>query len=64
MTEEAKHGFELKTHRIEALGDGVFAIVMTLLILELHIPHGHATMRGALLSMWPKFACYVISFII
>jgi uncharacterized membrane protein len=33
--------FELTTHRIEALGDGVFAIAMTLLILGIRVPVLH-----------------------
>jgi uncharacterized membrane protein len=30
--------FELGKNRIEALSDGIFAIVMALLILEIHVP--------------------------
>lgn len=55
----------LSTHRIEALGDGVFAIVMTLLVLDLHVPHldaGGSLLQG-LVDLWPKFMCYLISFI-
>ena len=60
--------FILHTHRIEALADGVFAIVMTLLILEIKVPDlpratGSADLTGALLVLWPKFLCYVISFV-
>ena len=60
--------FVLHTHRIEALADGVFAIVMTLLILEIKVPDlpratGSADLTGALLVLWPKFLCYVISFV-
>lgn len=60
--------FTLPTHRIEALADGVFAIVMTLLILEVHVPElphgtGSVGMAKALLALWPKFLSYVISFV-
>lgn len=57
--------FQLTTHRIEALGDGVFAIVMTLLVLEIHVPHAHGGggLVSALAEMWPKFLCYGISFV-
>lgn len=59
--------FNLHTNRIEALGDGVFAIVMTLLILEIKVPvlHGEETSKlgRSLLDLWPKFLCYFISFI-
>lgn len=57
--------FQLRTNRIEALGDGVFAIVMTLLILEIHVPafHGTTTLPAALAKLWPKFLCYLVSFV-
>jgi uncharacterized membrane protein len=59
--------FELSTHRVEALGDGVFAIAMTLLILEIRLPNLHEPTPGelarSLLALWPKFLCYAISFI-
>jgi uncharacterized membrane protein len=52
--------------RYEAFGDGVFAIVITLLVLELRIPdaHGaHATLASRLLSIWPSYAAYLVSFL-
>lgn len=60
--------FILHTHRIEALVDGVFAIVMTILVLEIRVPEmprdaGFADLTAALLALWPKFLCYVISFV-
>jgi len=60
--------FVLHTHRIEALADGVFAIVMTLLILEIKVPDlphatGSAGLTAAVLALWPKFLSYVISFV-
>ena len=55
----------LSTHRIEALHDGVFAIVMTLLVLELRVPD--ATDAQGLLHdlarLWPIAMSYVLSFI-
>jgi uncharacterized membrane protein len=67
-TSKTEPDFALSTHRIEALGDGVFAIAMTLLVLEIKVPalHGEtvgAELPGALLALWPKFLCYVISFV-
>ncbi len=60
--------FHLTTARIETLGDGVFAIAMTLLILEIRVPivpqgSASAELPGALFALWPKLLCYVISFI-
>ena len=55
------------TNRIEAFSDGVFAIVITLLVLELHTPeiknHGDwAELFFALFNLAPKFLGYVMSF--
>src|SRR5882724_7117601 len=55
--------------RIEAFSDGVFAIVVTLLVLELKIPelHDHkgaAELGDKLLAIAPKFLSWLISFII
>ena len=47
--------------RFEAFSDGVLAIIITIMVLELHVPHG-ATL-AALLELWPVFVSYVISFI-
>jgi len=59
---------ELGKNRIEALSDGIFAIVMTLLILEIHVPNlppnaPNVEVAPALLGLWPKFATYAVSFI-
>ena len=59
----------MHSRRVEALGDGIFAIAMTLLVLELHVPQLVATgspgeLAKALLLMWPKFAGYGGSFLI
>jgi len=52
--------------RFEAFSDGVFAIAITLLVLELRppdIPLGHDELLvPALLSMWPEFLVYAASF--
>ena len=60
--------FELGKNRIEALSDGVFAIAMTLLILEFRVPNlppdaPNVEVVPALLNLWPKFVTYVVSFI-
>jgi uncharacterized membrane protein len=54
--------------RVEALSDGIFAIVVTLLVLEMKVPHVEAhdsiaALSGALLSLAPKFVSWVISFV-
>lgn len=55
-----------RSHRIEALADGVFAIVMTLLVLDIRTPLNEMdTERGLLLLLWhtiPKIFTFVLSF--
>jgi uncharacterized membrane protein len=64
----------LSTQRIEAFSDGVFAIAITLLILEIKVPSlpksGTAVPPGtirhlaeALLTQWPSYAAYILSFV-
>lgn len=50
------------TARVEAFSDGVFAIAITLLVLELHAPEGAGDLWHALLHEWPQFAAYITSF--
>jgi uncharacterized membrane protein len=48
---------------LEAFSDGVLAIAATLLVLELHVPAaGHEPLGSALLTQWPAYAAYVVSF--
>jgi uncharacterized membrane protein len=54
--------------RLEAFSDGVFAIAITLLILEVHVPQiDDSTTPGALadslLRQWPSYVGYLIGFI-
>ena len=46
--------------RVEAFSDGVIAIIITIMVLELRAPH-EATM-AALAPLWPVFLSYVLSF--
>jgi uncharacterized membrane protein len=47
--------------RLEAFSDGVLAIIITIMVLELHIPRGGDL--AALQPFAPIFLCYVLSFI-
>jgi uncharacterized membrane protein len=48
-------------NRLEAFSDGVIAILITIMVLELKVPHG--VDLAALLPLWPVFMSYVLSFI-
>ena len=52
--------------RILALSDGVFAIAITLLILEIAVPAitRDADLPKALLGLWPRYLAYVLSFVV
>jgi uncharacterized membrane protein len=56
-----------ETGRTEAFGDGVLAIAVTLLVLDLHVPLSNALrepLAVALAHEWPAYAAYVTSFLI
>jgi uncharacterized membrane protein len=51
----------MQKNRLEAFSDGVMAIVITILVLELKAPHGYHF--SDLMPLLPKFIGYVLSFI-
>jgi uncharacterized membrane protein len=51
----------VKSGRIEAFSDGVIAIIITIMVLELKVPHGEN--QNALIPLIPIFLSYVLSFI-
>ncbi len=58
----AAHRWE--TNRVEAFSDGVFAIAITLLVLEIHIgPEAFEHLLRGLLDQWPAYLAYVTSFL-
>jgi uncharacterized membrane protein len=53
----------MPTGRLDALSDGVFAIAITLLVLDLSVPPGSGDdLLGALVDAWPSYLAYVVSF--
>lgn len=59
---------EKETGRLEAFSDGVFAIAMTLLVLDIKTPRaadliGRSTLGDALLRQWPTYVAYALSFV-
>jgi uncharacterized membrane protein len=51
----------MKTARLEAFSDGVFAVAITLLILEINVPEGE-NLWHQLKDEWPSFASFFVSF--
>lgn len=56
-------------HRVEALTDGIFAVAMTLLVIELKVPdphliHSQHDLAQALADLAPKAVSWVISFFV
>jgi uncharacterized membrane protein len=60
-------GMGMSVGRLEAFSDGVLAIVITLLILEIHVPEPSETggdLGHHLLQQWPHYASFLLSFLI
>jgi uncharacterized membrane protein len=69
MTEPYNRFSGQSLDRLTSLSDGVFAVAMTLLVLDLRVPVGLAASKAsehglwdALLRLWPSFAAYLLSF--
>ena len=69
MTEPYNSFTGLSLDRLTSLSDGLFAVAMTLLVLDLRVPIGLAAagtsehgLWDALLGMGPSFAAYLLSF--
>ena len=51
--------------RVDAFSDAVFAIAITLLILEIQVPHaGEEGLWQGLVALWPSYLAFVISFFV
>jgi uncharacterized membrane protein len=55
-------GLLAESNRVEAFSDGVFAIVITLLILDLKAPASRGAVLHDLLVQWPAYVAYLASF--
>jgi uncharacterized membrane protein len=60
---------EKDTGRVEAFSDGVFAIAITLLILEIRVPElegvvGDGSLFAALVRLWPSLVAFLFSFFV
>jgi uncharacterized membrane protein len=57
------HDATVTTARLEAFSDGVFAIAITLLVLELSVDTATQDLGKELLHIWPSYFAYVTSFL-
>ncbi len=66
--EEESHKLLLRSIRLEALGDGIFAVAMTILAIELKWPELKDTSVQAFINAFhelsPRLFCYFISFVV
>lgn len=53
--------FRISKSRLEAFSDGVIAIIITIMVLEIKVPHGHDW--AALQPLVPVFFTYILSFV-
>lgn len=65
----AKYDTRYPKSRIDALTDGIFAVAMTILVLDIRLPESlqpldSDRLLAALFDLWPKFLAYFISFMI
>ena len=51
----------MEKNRLEAFSDGVIAVLITIMVLEMKVPHGGGL--AALAPLWPVFLSYVLSFV-
>ncbi len=54
--------YAMGTNRLEAFSDGVIAIIITIMVLEMKVPHDASV--DALFKLWPIFFSYALSFLI
>jgi uncharacterized membrane protein len=66
MAVTTPHSFTLNSlkhmnkNRLEAFSDGVIAIIITIMVLEMKVPRGDTW--GELIKLWPVFLSYMLSF--
>jgi transmembrane protein TMEM174 (potassium channel) len=64
VSQEGSELQEVSIDRLLTLSDGVFAIALTLLVLDLHRPTVAHGLRHAVLAQWPRCLSYALSFLI
>jgi uncharacterized membrane protein len=62
--DRGSRGGQMSKGRLEAFSDGVLAVAITLLVLDLHVPDpGSGNLGHQLAHMWPSYTAYAISFL-
>jgi uncharacterized membrane protein len=65
LRERTYHSAVLPSNRLEAFSDGVFAIAITLLVLEIEVPtNAGDRLAHDLGEQWPSYAAYLVSFLV
>jgi uncharacterized membrane protein len=62
MAEQPTSEQPMGTGRLEAFSDGVIAIIITIMVLELQVPRGADA--STLLGQWPVFLSYALSYLV
>jgi uncharacterized membrane protein len=62
MRSRPQVGDDVSTSRLESFSDGVIAIIVTIMVLDLRAPEAATTV--ALLALWPIFFSYALSFLV
>jgi len=60
--DDVRRRISLRTARMEALSDGIFAIAATLLVLDLTVPAVTEDVGHQLAEQWPTYIAYLVSF--
>jgi len=61
---DARRRFSMRTARMEAFSDGIFAFAATLLVLDLVVPAATSKHVGhQLREQWPTYLAYLVSFV-
>ena len=63
-TPDASRSETFDTGRLEMFSDGVFAIAITLLIIEIQPPENMRNLGHKLVELWPSYVAYTLSFLL